>query len=202
MQLHPSAADRSHNEAHPAFDLAGAGTPQVDAGSQPDTQQVARWPVHQVEVEVVLQLRSIQHFEGNLGDLACWFARGTKQLVTAESSREQRQKINKQKVTLTELRTARVPVLFSQRVTTYLLLLSGEREYGETSLSLSKITWKMMWLILKFRVIVVVSSDYGFLLLSHNIHHISHIQKIFVLCLKKVSSYYLIFTHWCLWGIG
>lgn len=55
--------------------LAGAGTPQVDAGSQAHAQQVARRPVHQVEVEVVLQLRGVQHFERDLRDLASWFPR-------------------------------------------------------------------------------------------------------------------------------
>lgn len=55
--------------------LAGAGTPQVDAGSQAHAQQVARRPVYQVEVEVVLQLRGVQHFERDLRDLASWFPR-------------------------------------------------------------------------------------------------------------------------------
>lgn len=68
-------------------DLAGAGTPQINTGSQADTEQVTRRPVYQVEVEVILQLWSIQHFEGDLGDLSGWFPRGAEQLVTTKKSK-------------------------------------------------------------------------------------------------------------------
>lgn len=77
-------AKPSRTQTNPAAHLAGAGTPQVDAGSQAHTEQVPRRPVYQVEVEVVLQLRSVQHLEGDLGDLAGRFARRAEQLVAAE----------------------------------------------------------------------------------------------------------------------
>ena len=41
--------------------LAGAGTPEVHARSQPNRQDVEGGPVDQVQVEVVLELRRIQH---------------------------------------------------------------------------------------------------------------------------------------------
>lgn len=71
-----------------AAHLAGAGTPQVDAGPQAHAEQVPRRPVYQVEVEVVLQLRSVQHFEGDLGDLAGRFAGRAEQLVAARDGTE------------------------------------------------------------------------------------------------------------------
>lgn len=55
--------------------LAGAGTPQVDAGAQAHAQHVQRGPVHQVQVEVILQLGGVQHLEGDLGDFAGGFPR-------------------------------------------------------------------------------------------------------------------------------
>lgn len=115
----------------PPPDLTGAGAPQVDAGSQPHAQQVPRRPVHQVEVEVVLQLRGVQHFEGDLGDLPCGFAGGTEQLVTGgrRTSATRAQNIE-----------------LSEEDVSYLLLLRGEREYGETSLSLSKGTL-LVWTV-------------------------------------------------------
>lgn len=39
--------------------LAGTGAPQVHTGAQPHTEHVERRPVHQVQVEVILQLRCI-----------------------------------------------------------------------------------------------------------------------------------------------
>ena len=42
-------------------DLGGAGRPEVHAGAQPDRQHILTGPVHQVEVEVVRQLRGIKH---------------------------------------------------------------------------------------------------------------------------------------------
>lgn len=53
--------------------LAGAGTPQVHAGPQPHAEHIEGGPVHQVQVKVVLQLRSVQDLEGDLGDLARGF---------------------------------------------------------------------------------------------------------------------------------
>ena len=63
--------------------LAGAGTPQVDAGAQADAEHVEGRPVHQVQVEVVLQLRGVQHFEGDLGDLPGGFPRGPEEFLAA-----------------------------------------------------------------------------------------------------------------------
>lgn len=62
-----------HVHALSSTHLAGAGTPQVHAGPQPHAEHVEGGPVHQVQVEVVLQLRSVQDLEGDLGDLACGF---------------------------------------------------------------------------------------------------------------------------------
>ena len=49
--------------------LTSTSTPQVDTRAQPHTEHVLRRPVHQVEVEVVLQLRGVQHLEWDLRDL-------------------------------------------------------------------------------------------------------------------------------------
>ena len=49
--------------------LAGEGGPEVDAGAQPHTQHVLTAPVHEVEIEVVLELGRVQHLERDLGDL-------------------------------------------------------------------------------------------------------------------------------------
>jgi len=51
-------------------DLACTGTPQIDRGSQAHAEHVLWGPVHKVKVKVILQLRGIQHFERNLGNLA------------------------------------------------------------------------------------------------------------------------------------
>ena len=53
--------------------LAGAGAPQVHAGPQPHAEHIEGRPVHQVQVEVVLQLWRVQDLEGDLGDLAGGF---------------------------------------------------------------------------------------------------------------------------------
>ena len=55
--------------------LAGAGAPQVDTGAQSNAEHVEGRPVNQVQVEVVLQLRGVQDFEGDLRDLSGWFPR-------------------------------------------------------------------------------------------------------------------------------
>ena len=56
----------NHTHTH----LAGAGVPEVHSGTQTNCQQVLRGPVEEVEVEVVLEFRSIQHFERSFRDLA------------------------------------------------------------------------------------------------------------------------------------
>lgn len=69
--------------------LAGASTPQIHATAQTDAEDVLRGPVHQVQIEVVLQLRSIQNLEGYPRDLAGGFARGTKELLRLRRYRGQ-----------------------------------------------------------------------------------------------------------------
>lgn len=68
--------------------LAGAGAPQVDTGAQSHTQHVQRRPVHQVEVEIVLELRSIQDFERNFGYFACGFPWRPQKFLTVKENRE------------------------------------------------------------------------------------------------------------------
>lgn len=121
-QWNPAEPSRSHwkpvaaRSPRRAAHLAGAGTPQVDAGPQAHAEQVPRRPVYQVEVEVVLQLRSVQHFEGDLGDLAGRFPRRAEQLVAVGSVL---------KVSSLHLISAAPS---ESRTSGYLLLLSGERE--------------------------------------------------------------------------
>lgn len=43
--------------------LAGTSAPQVNTSPKANTEDVKRGPVHQVQVEVILQLWGIQHFE-------------------------------------------------------------------------------------------------------------------------------------------
>lgn len=66
-----SVITHKHSHTH----LASAGAPEVDAGSQADTEDVEGGPVHQVEIEVILQLWSIKHLEGDLRDLTRGFPR-------------------------------------------------------------------------------------------------------------------------------
>jgi hypothetical protein len=47
--------------------LAAAGIPQVDAIPQSDSEDIMRRPIHEVEVEVVLQCGRIQHLEATEG---------------------------------------------------------------------------------------------------------------------------------------
>ena len=68
-------------------DLAGAGAPQVDGRAEPDGEHVLRRPVDQVEVEVVLQLGSVQHLEGDLRDLAHRLPRRPQQLLALAAHR-------------------------------------------------------------------------------------------------------------------
>ena len=50
--------------------LTGACTPKIDGSSKPHGEGVLVGPVEQVEVKIILQLRSIQDLEGGLGDLS------------------------------------------------------------------------------------------------------------------------------------
>lgn len=68
--------------------LAGAGAPQVDAGAQSHTEHIQRRPVHQVEVEIVLELRSIQHFERNFRYFACGFPWWPQKFLTVKQNTE------------------------------------------------------------------------------------------------------------------
>ena len=54
-------------EVHAGLYLAGECVPEVHAGAQADGQQVGGGPVDQVEVEVVLQGRRVQHLRGRRG---------------------------------------------------------------------------------------------------------------------------------------
>ena len=46
-------------EVAEARHLGGVGGPQVHAGAQPHTQDVGAAPVHQIQVKIVLQFRSV-----------------------------------------------------------------------------------------------------------------------------------------------
>mmetsp|Transcript_22852 Transcript_22852/g.59615 ORF Transcript_22852/g.59615 Transcript_22852/m.59615 type:complete len:209 (+) Transcript_22852:1596-2222(+) len=60
-QIAPQVAQLGH--------LGGACAPEVNARAEADAKHILRRPVHQVEVEVVLQVGGIQHFERHLRDL-------------------------------------------------------------------------------------------------------------------------------------
>lgn len=62
--------------------LAGAGTPQVNACTQPNTEHIKRRPVHQVKVKIILQLRSVKYFKRDLWNLSSWFSWWTQQFLT------------------------------------------------------------------------------------------------------------------------
>ena len=74
-RLPSTTPHNTHTRVHTlrSTHLAGAGTPQVHAGPQPHAEHIEGGPVHQVQVKVVLQLRSVQDLEGDLGDLARGF---------------------------------------------------------------------------------------------------------------------------------
>ena len=59
-------------------DVTGVGIPEIDRGIETDGENVRRWPIDQIQVEVVLQFGSIEHFEWRLGDFPQLFARRTK----------------------------------------------------------------------------------------------------------------------------
>ena len=50
--------------------FGGRGTPNVDTARQADDKVILLTPINQVQVVVVLEGRSIQHFVGYLWDLA------------------------------------------------------------------------------------------------------------------------------------
>jgi hypothetical protein len=50
-------------------DLAAARVPQVDAIPQSDSQDIVRGPIHEVEVEIVLQCGRVQHLVRRARDL-------------------------------------------------------------------------------------------------------------------------------------
>ena len=61
--------------------LTGACTPEIDGSSKPHGEGVLGGPVEQVEVKVILQLRSVQDLEGGLRDLSRHSPRWEKQFV-------------------------------------------------------------------------------------------------------------------------
>ena len=50
--------------------LTGACTPEIDGSPKAHGEGVLGGPVEQVEVKVILQLRSVQDLEGSLRDLS------------------------------------------------------------------------------------------------------------------------------------
>lgn len=61
--------------------LAGASTPEVNTTAQAHGQDILRGPVHQIQIEVVLQLWGIQNLERYPGDLAGGLPRWSEQLL-------------------------------------------------------------------------------------------------------------------------
>lgn len=61
--------------------LAGARTPQIDAAAEPHGEDVLRRPVHEVEIEVVLELGRVEDLERDPRDLAGGLARRPEQLL-------------------------------------------------------------------------------------------------------------------------
>jgi len=101
--------------------LAGARTPQVDTCTQSNAEHIQRGPVHEVEVEVVLELWSIQDFERYFGYFARRFPWRPQQLLAAMHN------TSTWGIHATVSKTAEMT--WTQY---YLLLLTGDREYGET----------------------------------------------------------------------
>ena len=66
--------------------LAVLGGPQVDAGAEAHGQNVLRGPVDQVEVEVVLQARCVEHLERLLRDHALFPVLLGQQLLFLEAA--------------------------------------------------------------------------------------------------------------------
>lgn len=61
--------------------LAGARTPQIDAAAEAHGEDVLRRPVHEVEIEVVLELGRVEHLERDARDLAGGLSRRPQQLL-------------------------------------------------------------------------------------------------------------------------
>lgn len=50
--------------------LTSACTPQINAAAQSNGQYILRWPIDQIQIEIVLQFGRVQHFEGNAWNFA------------------------------------------------------------------------------------------------------------------------------------
>lgn len=61
--------------------LAGARTPEIDAAAEAHGEHVLSRPVHEVEIEVVLELGRIEHLEGDPRNLAGGLSRRPEQLL-------------------------------------------------------------------------------------------------------------------------
>mmetsp|Transcript_26655 Transcript_26655/g.84844 ORF Transcript_26655/g.84844 Transcript_26655/m.84844 type:complete len:297 (-) Transcript_26655:20-910(-) len=70
-------------------DLARAGAPQINARAQADRENVHGGPVHQVEIEVVLQRRRVQDLEWRFCDLALCAPRAGEKALRASADRRQ-----------------------------------------------------------------------------------------------------------------
>lgn len=111
-----AAAQHTHTHTY----LACAGTPQVDTRAKSHAEDVQRRPVHEVEVEVVLKLWSVQHFEGNLRYFACGFPWWPQQFLAAVTKKLLRHRAEK---TQKQNKLKRL-----KRKRHNLLLLTGDRE--------------------------------------------------------------------------
>ncbi|RNA28621.1 hypothetical protein BpHYR1_008630 [Brachionus plicatilis] len=70
--------------------LAGASGPQVDGGAEADAEHVCGRPVDQIQIEVVLELGRVQHFERHFGYFAYGLARRSEQLLGVGRERRER----------------------------------------------------------------------------------------------------------------
>lgn len=52
------------------LDLTCASTPDVNCAVETDSQDICAGPVYEVEVEVIVELRSIEYLEWDFGNLA------------------------------------------------------------------------------------------------------------------------------------
>ena len=62
--------------------LTSTSTPEVHTSTESHSQYVRVAPVHQVQVEVILELRRVQHFVGHSWDLPQRLLRRRQQLLT------------------------------------------------------------------------------------------------------------------------
>lgn len=65
--------------------LTRTGTPKIHATAETHGKNILRWPINKIEIEIVLQLRRVEHFEGNSWDLSCCLSRWPQQLLTFDS---------------------------------------------------------------------------------------------------------------------